>query len=83
MTRLDSVDIERSKSNPWGLTAHQCAVLRMVSETGCTKRACREYDVNARNVEHHLMVSRRQMGMYGNDIRLFLIWDRWVRGVQS
>lgn len=83
MTKLDDIDLERGKTNPWGLTAHQCAVLRMISDSGCTKRACLKYDVNPRNVEHHLMTARRAMGMFGNDIRLFLNWDRWVRKDES
>lgn len=83
MAKLDSIDIERAKVNPWGLSAHQCAILRMISESGCTKRVCLDYEENPRNVEHHLMRSRQLMGLYGNDIRLFLKWDRWVRGDES
>ena len=74
------LDKERAKTNPWGLTARQCMVMRLICQYGCTKRVdCEEEGVNARTVEHHLMMSRRRMQLFGNDIRLYIQWDRWTR----
>lgn len=74
------LDKQRAKTNPWGMTAYQCAVLRLICQYGCTKRV--NYDeerANQRTVEHHLMMARKRMGMFGNDIRLYIQWDRWTR----
>jgi hypothetical protein len=74
------LDKERAKINPWGLTSYQCMVMRLICQYGCTKRV--NYDeerVKPRTVEHHLMMSRRRMQMFGNDIRLYIQWDRWIR----
>jgi hypothetical protein len=76
-TKLDK---DRAKNNPWGMTAYQCMVLRLICEYGCTKRV--NYDeerANQRTVEHHLMVARKCMKLFGNDVRLYLQWDRWTR----
>jgi hypothetical protein len=72
-------DKERAKKNPWELTAHQCMSLRLVCEHGGTKRAAYATGESERNMEGHLMLSRRKMGMLGTDIRVYLNWDRWLR----
>ena len=74
-----NLDEQRSKDNPWGLTAHQCMVLRVYCASGCTKRAAAKLDTSHKNIEHHLRMARTRMGLLGNDIRLFVRWDRWSR----
>jgi DNA-binding CsgD family transcriptional regulator len=74
-------DEARAESNPWGLTAKQCAALRMICEHGCTKRAVAATEIDGRTIEHHILTARRKLGYFGNDTRLYLDWDRWVRGV--
>jgi hypothetical protein len=72
-------DKERAETNPWGLTAHQCLTLRIVCQHGGTKRAAYATGESERNMEGHLMLSRRKMGLLGTDIRVYLNWDRWIR----
>ena len=72
-------DVLRAETNPWGLTAHQCMTLRLVCQHGGTKRAAYATEESDRNMEGHLMWSRRKMGLLGTDIRVYLNWDRWVR----
>jgi len=75
-----SLDINRAKHNPWGLSPHQCLALRLVCEYGGSKRAAYERDdVNQRLLEHHLYYARKCMGLFGPDIRMFINWDRWTR----
>jgi len=52
--------------------------IRLVCLHGGTKRASHAEDLPLRTLEHHLLMSRKTMGMYGNDVRLFLLWDRWA-----
>jgi hypothetical protein len=75
----DKRDAQRAFRNPWGLSVAQCYTLRLVCEHGGTKRAAYVSGENARNLEHNLMASRKKMGMFGTDIRLYLLWDRWLR----
>ena len=72
-------DRERAETNPWGLTPHQCMTLRLVCEHGGTKRAAYATGESDRNMEGHLMLGRRKMGLLGTDIRIYLNWDRWMR----
>ena len=72
-------DKKRAELNPWGLTAHQCMTLRIVCEHGGTKRAAYATGESERNIEGHLMLSRRRMGMLGTDIRVYLSWFKWVK----
>jgi hypothetical protein len=75
-----NLDHERAEKNPWGLTAHQCMTLRLVCEHGGSKRASYAFPAApVRTLEHHLCTSRKCMGMIGNDVRLYLQWDRWLR----
>jgi hypothetical protein len=74
-----SLDYNRAKHNPWGLTPHQCMALRLVCQHGGAKRVAYETEVSSRLIEHHLYLARKRMGMLGADIRLFLEWDRWIR----
>jgi DNA-binding CsgD family transcriptional regulator len=75
------LDRKHAEINPWGLSAYQCYVLRLYCEHGCTKRVAYAENISPRNVENHLLVSRKHMGLFGNDIRLYLNWDRWVRSL--
>jgi hypothetical protein len=73
------IDHYRAKRNPWGLTPHQCYVLRLVCEHGGSKRAAHAVpEANQRLLEHHLHHIRKAMGLFGADIRIFLNWDRWI-----
>jgi DNA-binding CsgD family transcriptional regulator len=72
------LDHKHAEINPWGLTAYQCYVLRLYCEHGCTKRVAAVENISSRNVENHLLVARKRMRLFGNDIRLYLNWDRWV-----
>ena len=74
------IDQHRATKNPWGLTAHQCMMLRLICTHGGSKRVAYEVpEINCRLVEHHLHLARQRMGFFGADIRLFLEWDRWIR----
>ena len=75
---FEPIDILRSKKNPWGLGPCQCYVLRMYCIYGNNKRTINAIDTSAKNIEHHLLVSRKKMGFIGSDIRLFLQWNTWV-----
>lgn len=75
------LDHNHAEINPWGLSAHQCYVLRLYCEHGCTKRVAHVENISPRNVEHHLFMARKRMALFGNDIRLYLNWDRWVRSL--
>ena len=74
----DDIDQKRGECNPWGLTPHQCMTIRLVCEHGGTKRAAHAENLPLRTLEHHLLMSRKAMQMYGSDVRLFLEFDRWV-----
>ena len=74
------IDYARAKQNPWGLAAKQCMVLRLYCEHGCTKRVASVIDISPRNIEHHLLRSRKLMGLFGNDIRLYVNWTKWLLG---
>lgn len=73
------VDRHRAKSNPWGLTAYQCMTLRLYCKHGCTKRVAQHEDIKERNVENHVHLARQRMGLLGNDVRLYLLFDRWTK----
>jgi hypothetical protein len=75
----DPIDYERAGSNPWGLTPHQCMTIRLVCLYGGTKRASHAENLPLRTLEHHLLTSRKAMQMYGNDVRLYINFDRWIR----
>jgi hypothetical protein len=75
----DPIDYERAGSNPWGLTPYQCMTIRLVCLYGGTKRASHAEDLPLRTLEHHLLTSRKAMQMYGNDVRLYINFDRWIR----
>jgi hypothetical protein len=75
----DDIDYDRAVMNPWGLTPHQCMTIRLVSLHGGTKRVSHAENIPARTLEHHLLTSRKAMGMYGNDVRLYLNFDRWIK----
>lgn len=77
-----AIDQQRSAQNPWGLTAHQCMTIRVVCLYGGTKRASYAEDLPLRTLEHHLLMARKAMQMYGNDVRLYLNFDRWL-GTES
>ena len=68
-----------ARSNPWALTPHQCYILRLICQHGSCKRAAFETDLPVRTVEHHVSKARKTMGSFGNDLRIFIEWDRWVR----
>jgi methylaspartate ammonia-lyase len=76
---ITETDRKRAKENPWGMTTCQCYAVRLVCEHGGSKRAAYAEDVELRAIEHHLMKARQQMGMFGNDIRMYINWDRWIR----
>lgn len=78
----DAIDHQRAAENPWGLTPHQCMTIRVVCLYGGTKRASYAEDLPLRTLEHHLLTSRKAMQMYGNDVRLYLNFDRWL-GTES
>ena len=73
------IDKYRAFRNPWGLTVCQCYTLRLICKHGGTKRAAYASGESDRIMEHHLMKARQKLGMYGNDIRLYLVWDGWLR----
>lgn len=74
------VDKKRAARNPWGLTACQCMTMRLMCEHGGTKRvAYGVEEAHPRLLEHHIMITKRKMGLFGADIRLYLMWDRWTR----
>ncbi len=75
----DPIDHERAGTNPWGLTPYQCMTIRLVCLYGGTKRASHAEDLPLRTLEHHLLTSRKAMGMYGSDVRLYINFDRWFR----
>ena len=75
----DDIDHDRANDNPWGLTPHQCMTIRLVCLYGGTKRTSHAEDLPLRTLEHHLLTSRKAMGMYGSDVRLYLNFDRWFR----
>jgi len=62
----ETIDQKRSKQNPWGLTPHQCMTIRLVCQHGGTKRASHAEDLPLRTLEHHLLMSRKTMQMYGS-----------------
>ena len=72
-------DEKAARNNPWKLTAHQCMALRLVCEHGSTKRVAYETDISHKLIEHHLHNSRKAMGLFGVDVRLFLNWARWIQ----
>jgi DNA-binding CsgD family transcriptional regulator len=76
---LTELDRKRAMRNPYKLTKCQCYTLRLVCKHGGTKRAAYVEKISERILEHHLMKARQQMGMFGNDIRMYLMWDRWTR----
>jgi hypothetical protein len=80
---LTELDKRRAKDNPFGLTSCQCYTLRLICEHGGTKRAAYVEGVSDRPLEHHLMKARQVMGMFGNDIRMYLLWDRWIRSIDA
>ena len=75
----DDIDHKHGECNPWSLTPHQCMTIRLVCLHGGTKRAAHAENLPLRTLEHHLLMSRKAMEMYGSDVRLFLEFDRWVR----
>ena len=72
-----SIDKNRAKKNPWGLTAHQCMSLRLLCKYGGNKRIAYELGISAKTVEHHLYEARKAMGYFGSDIRVVLEWYKW------
>jgi hypothetical protein len=76
---ITALDRKRAFRNPWRLSKGNCFTLRLVCEHGGTKRAAYVEGVDERLLEYHLMMSRKRMGMFGNDVRLYLKWDRWTR----
>lgn len=73
------LDKRRAFRNPWGLTKCQCYTLRVICANGGTKRAAYVEGIDERLLEHHLMKARKVFSMFGNDVRLYLYWDRWTR----
>lgn len=73
------LDYALSKTNPWGLTASQCSLMRMKCEMGMSKIVAVERGVTIKTVERQLEMIRAKMGYPGADIRLFLVWHDWYQ----
>lgn len=73
------IDYTRSRSNPWGLNARQCAALRLVCKHGNTKQVWASTDISDRTIQSNIEDARKLMGMRGHDVRFYLEWDRWCR----
>lgn len=72
-------DRQNAKANPWRLTAHQCMAMRLYCEHGCLRRVENTSGIAPCNIKYHLNNARHRMKFYGNDIRVYLTWDRWAR----
>jgi hypothetical protein len=81
VTKLPITDLDRRRAsrNPWKLSKGNCFTLRLICKHGGTKRVAYVEDVSERILEYHLFMARKRMGLLGNDIRMYLMWDRWTR----
>jgi hypothetical protein len=68
-----------AKANPWGLTPHQCLVLRLHCKLGHAKLIWRMTDMPIKTVHSHIENVRVRMGLPGRDIRIFTWWALWVQ----
>jgi hypothetical protein len=72
------LDNALAKHNPWGLTPHQCMVMRLHCKLGNVKAIWAEIDMPIKSVHWHLENIRNTMGIPGRDVRIFLQFDRWM-----
>jgi DNA-binding CsgD family transcriptional regulator len=78
-----SLDHTHARHNPWGLTPHQCCTLRLVCKHGGAKQVWSIEDVSLKTVQGHIEDARRQMGIRGHDIRVYLKWYEWYTDFTS
>lgn len=75
-------DLKAAQKNPWGLTPHQCMTMRLLCEHGSARRVAYEMDISVKVIEHHITRARKAMGSFGSDIRIYLSWYAWTRGIK-
>jgi len=67
-----------AKANPWGLTIHQCAAMRLLCIHGSAKRATLELGIGQKTFEHHIHAARQKIGYRGADVRHLVAWVGWL-----
>jgi DNA-binding CsgD family transcriptional regulator len=75
---ITAIDHGLAKTNPWGLTARNCHVLRQLCLLGTSKAVALETGLSFKSVDHHLSTCRRKMGYRGSDLRYFVDWVGWL-----
>jgi hypothetical protein len=75
---LAPIDYTRSRDNPWGLTPHQCAAMRLYCKHGNAKQAWAAGEATHKTIQSHVEAVRVKMGHRGHDIRAFVLWTRWA-----
>jgi hypothetical protein len=73
---LAPIDYTRSRDNPWGLTPHQCAAMRLYCKYGNAKQAWAADEGNLKNIQSHVENARLKIGFRGHDMRSFVLWIR-------
>jgi hypothetical protein len=68
-----------AKHNPWGLTPHQCMVMRLHCKLGHTKLIWRLIDMPVKTINGHIENIRVKMKLPGHDVRIFTWWALWAR----
>jgi hypothetical protein len=74
-----NIDKGYAKTNPWGLTAHQCCAMRLVCKHGSIKHAWADLDLPIKTIQHHVEGARQRMGLRGHDIRVYLYWHDFTK----
>jgi DNA-binding NarL/FixJ family response regulator len=79
MKEPSPLDHTLARANPWGLTPHQCMVMRLHCKLGHVKAIWAETNISIKTIHWHLENIRNTMGIPGRDIRIFTQWDAWAR----
>ena len=76
---IEVMDDAYAALNPWGLTAAECLCVRKVCELGGMKQAVDAAGVSGSVFSNTLNSVREKMNVRGQNVRLWIMWDRWVR----
>jgi hypothetical protein len=67
--------------NPWKLTPHQCLALHLICKHGTLKASSVITGIPETTLKWHLKQVRDRLKKSGKDIRIYLMWHHYEKGV--
>lgn len=81
--RLHTEDYIHSRSNQWGLTPPECAVMNAMVRSASRADAAKKLECPVSVVNGHLKKARVKMNRSASDVRFWTEWSEFTRSVSS